>query len=152
MHPSQNRPRHVAVEKAPPVIETKASEFQEAVADEHSPSDSPDASDSESPSKSEGEQHEDAGSAAFNPETGEINWDCPCLGGMAHGPCGEEFRTAFSCFVYSEGEPKGIECVEKFKGMQVSYSRPLASMYTTNHVCLRNEGLLQGSSRALWSG
>ena len=24
--------------------------------------------------------------AAFNPETGEINWDCPCLGGMAHGP------------------------------------------------------------------
>jgi hypothetical protein len=23
---------------------------------------------------------------AFNPETGEINWDCPCLGGMAHGP------------------------------------------------------------------
>ncbi|KAK2802647.1 hypothetical protein FQN50_007255 [Emmonsiellopsis sp. PD_5] len=55
---------------------------------------------------------------AFNPETGEINWDCPCLGGMAHGPCGEEFRTAFSCFVYSKEEPKGIECVEKFKGMQ----------------------------------
>ncbi|KAK2752132.1 Oxidoreductase [Onygenales sp. PD_40] len=55
---------------------------------------------------------------AFNPETGEINWDCPCLGGMAHGPCGEEFRTAFSCFVYSTEEPKGIECVEKFKGMQ----------------------------------
>jgi hypothetical protein len=24
--------------------------------------------------------------AAFNPETGEINWDCPCLGGMANGP------------------------------------------------------------------
>lgn len=23
---------------------------------------------------------------AFNEETGEINWDCPCLGGMAHGP------------------------------------------------------------------
>ena len=52
---------------------------------------------------------------AFNPETGEINWDCPCLGGMAHGPCGEEFRAAFSCFVYSEEEPKGIECIEKFK-------------------------------------
>ncbi|KAF3396503.1 Mitochondrial intermembrane space import and assembly protein 40 [Penicillium rolfsii] len=57
-------------------------------------------------------------SAAFNPETGEINWDCPCLGGMAHGPCGEEFRAAFSCFVYSNEEPKGIECIEKFKGMQ----------------------------------
>jgi intermembrane space import and assembly protein 40 len=54
-------------------------------------------------------------SAAFNPETGEINWDCPCLGGMAHGPCGEEFRAAFSCFVYSNEEPKGIECIEKFK-------------------------------------
>lgn len=52
---------------------------------------------------------------AFNPETGEINWDCPCLGGMAHGPCGEEFRAAFSCFVYSNEEPKGIECIEKFK-------------------------------------
>ncbi|KAL3423944.1 mitochondrial intermembrane space import and assembly protein 40 [Phlyctema vagabunda] len=55
---------------------------------------------------------------AFNPVTGEINWDCPCLGGMAHGPCGEEFRAAFSCFVYSKEEPKGVECIEKFKGMQ----------------------------------
>lgn len=52
---------------------------------------------------------------AFNPETGEINWDCPCLGGMAHGPCGEEFREAFSCFVHSTEEPKGMECIEKFK-------------------------------------
>jgi intermembrane space import and assembly protein 40 len=52
---------------------------------------------------------------AFNPETGEINWDCPCLGGMAHGPCGEEFRAAFSCFVYSTEEPKGMDCIEKFK-------------------------------------
>ncbi|KAJ2902532.1 Mitochondrial intermembrane space import and assembly protein 40 [Zalerion maritima] len=55
---------------------------------------------------------------AFDPETGEINWDCPCLGGMADGPCGEEFKAAFSCFVYSEDEPKGINCIEKFQGMQ----------------------------------
>ncbi|TAQ84818.1 hypothetical protein B7494_g6845 [Chlorociboria aeruginascens] len=55
---------------------------------------------------------------AFNPETGEINWDCPCLGGMAHGPCGEQFKAAFSCFVYSNEEPKGVDCIEKFKGMQ----------------------------------
>ncbi|TQS36142.1 hypothetical protein Golomagni_03415 [Golovinomyces magnicellulatus] len=55
---------------------------------------------------------------AFDPETGKINWDCPCLGGMAHGPCGEEFKAAFSCFVYSEEEPKGVECIEKFKTMQ----------------------------------
>lgn len=37
---------------------------------------------------------------------------------MAHGPCGDQFKDAFSCFVYSEQEPKGIECVEKFKAMQ----------------------------------
>ncbi|WWC71644.1 uncharacterized protein I206_105602 [Kwoniella pini CBS 10737] len=55
---------------------------------------------------------------AFNEETGEINWDCPCLGGMADGPCGEQFKEAFSCFIYSEAEPKGVDCVEKFKHMQ----------------------------------
>ena len=37
---------------------------------------------------------------------------------MAHGPCGEEFKKAFSCFVFSEEEPKGIDCVDNFKGMQ----------------------------------
>lgn len=65
----------------------------------------------------EGEQDSGA-SSAFNPDTGEINWDCPCLGGMAHGPCGPHFREAFSCFVFSEQDPKGIDCVEKFKAMQ----------------------------------
>ena len=59
---------------------------------------------------------EEAGQqGAFNPETGEINWDCPCLGGMAHGPCGEDFKAAFSCFVYSNEEPKGMECIDKFQ-------------------------------------
>lgn len=57
-------------------------------------------------------------SAAFNPETGEINWDCPCLGGMAQPPCGEAFKEAFSCFVFSTAEPKGVDCVDKFKAMQ----------------------------------
>lgn len=56
--------------------------------------------------------------SAFDERTGEINWDCPCLGGMAHGPCGEEFKKAFSCFIFSEQEPKGIECVDLFKDMQ----------------------------------
>lgn len=59
--------------------------------------------------------------SAYNPDTGEINWDCPCLGGMADGPCGEEFKVAFSCFIYSEAEPKGIDCVEKFQGMQTCF-------------------------------
>lgn len=66
----------------------------------------------------EGSSEPQPGAAAYNPETGEINWDCPCLGGMAHGPCGTQFREAFSCFVFSEQEPKGIDCVEKFKAMQ----------------------------------
>ncbi|KAL5524158.1 hypothetical protein ACEPAG_8331 [Sanghuangporus baumii] len=68
--------------------------------------------------ETEGAEEAGSGGGAFNPETGEINWDCPCLGGMAYGPCGAEFREAFSCFVFSEEEPKGINCVEKFKAMQ----------------------------------
>ncbi|KAG5459294.1 MAG: hypothetical protein BJ554DRAFT_318 [Olpidium bornovanus] len=55
---------------------------------------------------------------AYNPETGEINWDCPCLGGMANGPCGEQFKAAFSCFVYSTSEPRGVDCVDRFRAMQ----------------------------------
>jgi intermembrane space import and assembly protein 40 len=77
------------------------------------------------------EEHDEGGLAdleeeadqqgAFNPETGEINWDCPCLGGMAFGPCGEEFRAAFSCFIYSSEEPKGVECIDKFKSVFECY-------------------------------
>lgn len=63
---------------------------------------------------------------AFNPETGEINWDCPCLGGMAHGPCGEEFKAAFSCFVFSKEEPKGMDCIDKFKCVSPLSFYPLA--------------------------
>ena len=66
----------------------------------------------------EEEEEESPEGGAFNPITGEINWDCPCLGGMAHGPCGENFRTAFSCFVFSKEEPKGMDCIEHFKAMQ----------------------------------
>ncbi|KAH7385577.1 hypothetical protein DE146DRAFT_667593 [Phaeosphaeria sp. MPI-PUGE-AT-0046c] len=66
----------------------------------------------------EGLEEEADQQGAFNPETGEINWDCPCLGGMATGPCGEQFKAAFSCFVYSQEEPKGMDCIDKFKDMQ----------------------------------
>ncbi|KAA8611737.1 mitochondrial intermembrane space import and assembly protein 40 [Pyrenophora tritici-repentis] len=66
----------------------------------------------------EGLEEEADQQGAFNPETGEINWDCPCLGGMAHGPCGDQFKAAFSCFVYSKEEPKGMDCIDKFKDMQ----------------------------------
>ncbi|XP_037108989.1 coiled-coil-helix-coiled-coil-helix domain containing 4b [Syngnathus acus] len=50
--------------------------------------------------------------------SGEINWSCPCLGGMASGPCGTEFKEAFSCFHYSKEELKGSECLDQFSAMQ----------------------------------
>ena len=54
---------------------------------------------------------------------GEINWNCPCLGGMASGPCGYQFRSAFSCFHHSESEPKGSDCYEEFLQMQECMSK-----------------------------
>lgn len=54
----------------------------------------------------------------INEETGEINWDCPCLQSALAPPCGEFFREAFSCFVASKTEPKGSDCLEKFAAMQ----------------------------------
>lgn len=77
-------------------------------------------------------QDHDESQAAFNPETGEINWDCPCLGGMAYGPCGEEFRAAFSCFVYSKEEPKGMDCIDKFKFVALSFTF-FFSFFSGNH-------------------
>lgn len=56
--------------------------------------------------------------SAINEETGEINWDCPCLQSALAPPCGEYFREAFSCFVASQTEPKGSDCLEKFSAMQ----------------------------------
>lgn len=41
---------------------------------------------------------EDEESPGLILSSGEINWNCPCLGGMATGPCGVEFRDAFTCF------------------------------------------------------
>jgi intermembrane space import and assembly protein 40 len=58
---------------------------------------------------------------AINPITGEINWDCPCLAEMVKPPCGDNFKAAFSCFVASTTEPKGMDCVDKFKEMQICF-------------------------------
>ncbi len=60
---------------------------------------------------------DDAPPGLITPE-GDINWNCPCLGGMAVGPCGVEFRSAFECFHYSEAETKGSDCLDKFMTMQ----------------------------------
>ncbi|KAF7797900.1 hypothetical protein EIP86_009106 [Pleurotus ostreatoroseus] len=92
---------------------------EDTPSDETPQSDSPQPKPAEAAEGAAGEQDDAEGAGgAFNPVTGEINWDCPCLGGMAHGICGAQFREAFSCFVFSEKEPKGIDCVEKFKAMQ----------------------------------
>ncbi|CAH0057590.1 unnamed protein product [Clonostachys solani] len=90
-----------------------------ASSQEPGPDAAPVGAEGEAPAEEEGAGQQ----AAFNPETGEINWDCPCLGGMAHGPCGEEFKTAFSCFVFSETDPKGMDCIDKFQGMQTCFKQ-----------------------------
>ncbi|CAL8254897.1 mitochondrial intermembrane space import and assembly protein 40 [Gadus morhua] len=54
---------------------------------------------------------------------GEVNWNCPCLGGMASGPCGSQFKEAFSCFHYSKEEVKGSECIDNFRAMQECMQR-----------------------------
>lgn len=108
--PASATPSLPAADSSPPPIQTEETSsvpVLEADADT-----TPPAAPVETPSE------EQSSGGAYNPVTGEINWDCPCLGGMAHGPCGPEFKEAFSCFVYSEKEPKGIDCVEKFKAMQ----------------------------------
>lgn len=42
---------------------------------------------------------------------------------MASGPCGTEFKEAFSCFHYSKEEVKGSECLEQFRAMQECMQR-----------------------------
>lgn len=37
---------------------------------------------------------------------------------MASGPCGSQFKEAFSCFHYSKEEVKGSECIDQFRSMQ----------------------------------
>lgn len=75
-------------------------------------------------------ENEEALSVVVNDEeygiilpNGDINWDCPCLGGMTHGPCGEEFKSSFSCFHYSEEDPKGADCIPQFKAMQECFQK-----------------------------
>ena len=49
---------------------------------------------------------------------GDINGNCPGLGGMASRPCGEQFKSAFSCFHYSTENTKGSDCIDQFRAMQ----------------------------------
>lgn len=54
--------------------------------------------------------------------SGEINWDCPCLKSALEPPCGDVFKEAFSCFVKSKTDPKGLDCNVQFLAMQKCYA------------------------------
>ncbi|KAJ1654371.1 Oxidoreductase [Dispira simplex] len=59
-----------------------------------------------------------------DPVTGEINWDCPCMQGYVHGPCGEAFRTAYSCYIEASSETGAMDqCAEKFVTMQGCFEK-----------------------------
>jgi mitochondrial intermembrane space import and assembly protein 40 len=60
---------------------------------------------------------------AFNEETNEINWDCPCIADLIKPPCGENFKEAFSCFVYSKEEVRGSDCIPQFQAMQKCFQQ-----------------------------
>lgn len=79
---------------------------------------------------------------------GEINWNCPCLGGMATGPCGLEFRDAFSCFHYSTADPKGSDCYDAFKTMQSCMSE-YPALYGNKEADLDLEDLEQQDMSAI---
>lgn len=105
----------VAQREARAKAELQAQAQKQAAATSEAAIDAQTPADAAAPGSPGALEEEASQQGAFNEETGEINWDCPCLGGMAHGPCGEQFRDAFSCFVYSQEEPKGVDCIDKFK-------------------------------------
>ena len=55
-------------------------------------------------------------------------------GGMASGPCGPEFKEAFSCFHYSKEEMKGSDCITQFQGMQVGQKIPRDSSLKISRI------------------
>ncbi|PXF41260.1 Mitochondrial intermembrane space import and assembly protein 40 [Gracilariopsis chorda] len=44
--------------------------------------------------------------------------NCPCIASMKEGSCGDSFIDAYKCFLQSETEPKGMDCMEQFQTMQ----------------------------------
>ena len=51
-------------------------------------------------------------------DDGRPNFECPCLGSLPHGPCGEFFRQSFSCWLKYKDSPDDLgfknECQPKF--------------------------------------
>lgn len=57
---------------------------------------------------------------------GDLNWTCPCLGGLPYGPCGFEFRKFFECLHKSSGDDDAIkaqECAPKFISMKECFNQ-----------------------------
>merc|ERR1711907_743647 len=48
--------------------------------------------------------------------------DCPCVQEIKKGPCGDAFVVAFTCFIESQEETKGMDCVEQFLAMQECFT------------------------------
>ncbi|XP_074109063.1 mitochondrial intermembrane space import and assembly protein 40-B-like [Cotesia typhae] len=73
----------------------------------------------EKPLASKNEQNESDSSPGLISSNGEINWDCPCLDGMASGPCGSEFKESFLCMFNnnSDEEQENLECLTSFKNL-----------------------------------
>ncbi|XP_077232326.1 uncharacterized protein LOC143868723 [Tasmannia lanceolata] len=58
---------------------------------------------------------------------GELNWTCPCLGGLPYGPCGFEFREFFGCIHKAQesedpDKSRTQECFPKFAAMKECFS------------------------------
>ncbi|CAG5074023.1 Similar to chchd4-a: Mitochondrial intermembrane space import and assembly protein 40-A (Xenopus laevis) [Cotesia congregata] len=73
----------------------------------------------EKPPASKNNQSESESSPGLILSSGEINWDCPCLDGMASGPCGSEFKESFLCMFNSNTneEQDNLECLTSFKNL-----------------------------------
>lgn len=99
------------------------------------------------PSKVELKEYEDDYNRGLILPNGDINFNCPCLGGMASGPCGVEFREAFSCFHYSTNEVKGSECVDKFMEMQDCMTK-YPKLYSKENDAMSPEVLESNSASA----
>lgn len=60
------------------------------------------------------------GPVGFVQPNGELNFGCPCVGGLHAGPCGYEMREFISCNFYNsqdKEDPRGHECDDKMYAM-----------------------------------
>merc|ERR1711865_55374 len=73
-------------------------------------------------SDSEGESWDGPTDKKGNPSQNIADYDdpfeCPCVQTLVKGPCGTEFKTAYLCFINSNEEQKGMDCVDLFIAMQ----------------------------------